>query len=305
MPGVITTGNHPKELWPGVNEWFGLSYKERPPQCTQVFDESSSSMNYEEDVEATTFGYAPIKVEGSAIQYDSHIQGSVTRYTHIAYALGFIVTREERDDNQYAKLANSRAKSLGQSMRQTKEVVAANVFNNGFTGGAFVGGDGVALFSASHPAAAGGTYSNIIGTAADLSEASLEDQLINVRNMTNARGLRIGQLAQKLIIPANEWFNAQRILGSVGQNDTGNNAINAVRSLGMLPDGFMVWDYLTDTDAWFIKTDVQDGLRYFNRVSVEFGRDGDFDTDNAKAKAYERYSFKWSDPRAIWGSAGA
>lgn len=304
MAGTITTGNHPKELWPGVNEWFGISYKERPPQCTQVFDESSSKMNYEEDVEATSFGYAPVKPEGNAITYDSHVQGVTSRYTHIAYALGFIVTREERDDNLYEKLANSRAKSLAMSMRQTKEVVAANIFNNGFTGGANAGADGVALFSAAHPSA-GGNYSNIIATAADLSEASLEDQLINIRNMTNSRGLRIGQLAQKLIIPANEWFNAQRILGSVGQNDTANNAINAVRSLGMLPDGFMVWDYLTDTDAWFIKTDVPDGIRYFNRVGVEFGRDGDFDTDNAKAKSYERYSFGWSDPRAIWGSAGA
>ena len=303
MVGIITTGNHPKALWPGVKAWFGISYNERAPQWSQVFDEATSDKAYEDDVEATSFGYAPQKTEGGAISYDSHSQGYTARYVNKAYALGYIVTREERDDNQYQKLASSRAKSLAMSMRQTKEVVAANIFNNGFDTN-YTGGDAKPLFSTTHPSV-NGNWSNKLATDADLSEASIEDMLINIRTMVNSRGLRIGQLGRKLIVPPQEAFNAQRILKSDLQNDTANNAINAIRSMGLLPDGYMIWDYLTDTDAWFIKTDVQDGLRFFTRVPVEFGKDADFDTDNAKAKAYERYSAGWSDPRAVHGSQGA
>jgi hypothetical protein len=200
MPGIITTGNHPKALWPGINAWFGVSYKERPIECTMVFDEESSEKAYEEDVEASGFGLAPIKQEGSAVSYDSQTQGYTKRYTHVAYALGYIVTKEERADNLYEKVSKSRARSLAFSMRQTKEVIGANVFNNGFDTN-YTGGDGKPLFSATHTSL-NGSWSNLIAVAADLSEASLEDQFINIMNATNSRGLKIALTPQKLIVPA-------------------------------------------------------------------------------------------------------
>lgn len=303
MAGVITTGNHPKALWPGINAWFGLSYKERPIECTMVFDEESSTKAYEEDVEASGFGLAPIKLQGGGVSYDSHTQGFTNRYTHVAYALGYIVTKEELADNLYEKLSKSRARSLAFSMRQTKEVVAANVFNNGFDTNYPVG-DAAAAFSAAHTSL-NGSWSNLIAVAADLSEASLEDQIINIGNATNSRGLKIALTPRKLIVPINEAFNATRIVKSDLQNDSANNAINAIRSMGLLPEGVMIWHYLTDTDAWFIKTDCPDGIKHFSRQAMEFTKDGDFDTENAKAKAYERYSFGMSDPRSIFASAGA
>lgn len=303
MAGVITTGNHPKALWPGINAWFGVSYKEYPQEFSQVFDETSSNQAYEEDVEASGFGLAPVKLQGQGVSYDSHTQGYTTRYTHVAYALGYIVTKEELADNLYEKVSKSRARSLAFSMRQTKEVVFANIFNNGFDTN-YAGGDGLPLFSASHTSL-NGTWSNILSVAADLSEASLEDQLVNISLATNSRGLRIALTGQKLIVPPQEVFNATRIVKSTLQNDTANNAVNAVKAMGLLPGGIVPWHYLTDPDAWFIKTDAPEGLKYFNRQAIEFTKDGDFDTENAKAKAYERYSGGWTDPRAVYGSAGA
>lgn len=303
MAGVITTGNHPKALWPGINAWFGVSYKEYPQEFSQIFDEESSTKAYEEDVEASGFGLAPIKLQGQGVSYDSHTQGYTTRYTHVAYALGYIVTKEELADNLYEKVSKSRARSLAFSMRQTKEVVFANIFNNGFDTN-YPGGDGLPLFSASHTSL-NGTWSNVIAVAADLSEASLEDQLVNISLATNSRGLRIALTGQKLIVPPQEVFNATRIVKSTLQNDTANNAVNAVKAMGLLPGGIVPWHYLTDSDAWFIKTDAPEGLKYFNRQAIEFTKDGDFDTENAKAKAYERYSGGWTDPRGVWGSAGA
>lgn len=303
MAGVITTGNHPKALWPGINAWFGVSYKEYPLEFSQVFDETSSNQAYEEDVEASGFGLAPIKLQGQGVSYDSHTQGYTTRYTHVAYALGYIVTKEELADNLYEKVSKSRARSLAFSMRQTKEVVFANIFNNGFDTN-YAGGDTLPLFSASHTSL-NGTWSNILSVAADLSEASLEDQLVNISLATNSRGLRIALTGQKLIVPPQEVFNATRIVKSTLQNDTANNAVNAVKAMGLLPGGVMPWHYLTDSDAWFIKTDAPEGLKFFNRQGIEFTKDGDFDTENAKAKAYERYSGGWTDPRAVFGSAGA
>lgn len=303
MAGVITTGNHPKALWPGINAWFGLSYEEYPIEYAKVFDEETSDKAYEEDVEASGFGLAPVKLEGQGVSYDSHTQGYTKRYTHVAYGLGYIVTKEELADNLYEKVSKSRARSLAFSMRQTKEVVHANVFNNGFDTN-YAGGDGLPLFSASHTSL-NGTWSNILAVAADLSEASLEDQMINIMNATNARGLRIALTPQMLVVPVNEAFNAQRIVKSSLQNDTANNAINAIKSMGLLPKGVMPWHYLTDTDAWFVKTDAPEGVKTFKRAALEFTKDGDFDTDNAKAKAYERYSCGWTDPRAVYGSAGA
>lgn len=301
---VISTGNHPKALWPGVNTWFGQKYSEHPMECSMVFDTTSSKKSYEEDVESVGFGLAPVKSQGGAVSYDTHAQGNTKRYTHIAYGLGYIVTREEMDDNLYKEVSMKRAGALAFSMRQTKETVAANIFNRGFSN-SYTGADGKELFATDHPVQGGGTQSNEPSVDVDLSEAALEDLLIQIMNAQDARGMKISLMGKKLIVPPALAFEAQRIVGSELQNDTANNAINAVRSMGLLPEGVMVWHYLTDTDAWFIKTNAPDGVKHFQRVAMEFSRDKDFDTDNAKAKAYERYSYGWTDWRGVYGSQGA
>lgn len=300
---VITTGNHPKALWPGVKAWFGASYNEIPLQHTEVFSVDTSDKAYEEDVELTGFGLAPVKSEGGSISYDSHTQGPTTRYTHVVYGLGYIVTQEEIEDNQYEKVSRARSRALARSMRQTKEIVGSNVFNRAFNS-SYVGGDGLELISTAH-VTVNGTQSNELAVAADLSEASLEDMFIQIMNATDTRGLRIRLMPRKLIVPSNLAFEAERIVKSNLQNDTANNAINAIKSKGLLPDGVMVWQYLTDTDAWFIKTDAPDGLKLYNRRALSFDKDNDFDTKNAKAAATERYVFGWSDWRAVYGSEGA
>lgn len=300
---VITTGNHPKALWPGVKEWFGRSYDEFPVECTMVFDTETSRKHREEDVEVTGFGLASVKAEGNAVSYDSESQGYTKTYTHVAYASGFIVTREERDDNLYEIVGKRRARALGFSMRQTKEVVAANVLNRA-TDSNYTGGDGKELLATDHPSLAG-NWSNELAVAADLSEASLEDILIQIAQATNSRGLRIALQGRKLIVPPQLSFEAERIVKSTLQNDTANNAVNAMRSMGMLPEGVMTYHYLTDPDQWFVKTNCPAGLQMIMRTPVEFGKDNDFDTDNAKAKAYERYSVGWTDPRSVYGSPGA
>lgn len=303
MAGVITTGNHPKALWPGVNAWFGAKYQEHPLECTQVFNKSTSRKNYEEDVEQTSFGLAPVKAEGAGVQYDSHSQGYTKRYTHVAYALGYIVTKEELDDNLYTEVSMKRAGSLAFSMRQTKETVAANIFNRAFDS-SYTGGDGKELLATDHPSLAG-DWSNELAVAADLSEASLEDLMIQIMNAKNSRGLKISLMARKLIVPPALAFEAERIVKSNLQSGTANNDLNAMKSMGMLPEGVMVWHYLTDDDAWFLKTNAPEGIKHIERKAIEFTKDNDFDTDNAKAKAYERYTFGWTDPRAVYGSAGA
>jgi hypothetical protein len=300
---VITTGNHPKALWPGVRKFVMGEYSEHPMECTQIFDMKSSTMAYEEDVETTGFGLAAVKGEGAATTYDSHTQGFTKRYTHVAYSLGYIVTREELDDNQYKSKSFKRGKQLAFSFRTTKEIVAANVLNRAFNS-AYTGGDGKELLATDHPTL-GGTFSNELAVAADLSEASLEDLLVQIMNATNSRGLQIAVRGQKLIVPPALSFDVERIMKSSLQNDTDKNAINAIKSMGLLPGGYTVNHYLTDADAWFIKTDVPDGMLGFGRTAFEFTQDNDFDTNNAKAKGYERYSFGWTDPRGLYGSAGA
>ena len=302
MAGVIGTGNHPKALWPGINAWWGTSYNKHPLECMEIFDVKSSGKAYEEDVENLSFGLAPAKPQGSGVAYDSHVQGPTTRYTHIVYGLGYIVTKEEIDDNLYEKVSRDRVSSLAFSMRTTKETVSANVLNRAFNS-SFTGGDGVELISTAH-VTDDGTQSNHLTVAADLSEASLEDLLIQINLMKNSRGLPIAARASKMIIPAALEFEAQRILGSVLQSGTANNDTNAVRSLGIMPKGFSVNHYLTDTDAWFIKTDVENGLTMFDRTKLAFTRDNDFDTENAKAKCIERYSVGWTDWRSIFASPG-
>lgn len=302
---VITTGNHPKALWPGVKAWWGRQYNEHQVEYTDLFDTDTSDMNYEELVEATGFGLAPVKSEGGSTSYDTESQGTVTRVSHVAYSLGYIVTREELDDNKYEIVSKRRASGNAFSMRQTKENVAANIYNRGFNS-SYTFGDGKELLATDHPTL-NGTQSNELATAADMSEASLEDLCIQIMGAKNSRGLQINLKPQSLIVPRNLVFEAERIVKSTLQSGTANNDVNALRSTGMFPKGIKVNHYLTDTDAFFIRTNVPNGtgLVYFQRVPIEFTQDNDFDTSNAKAKSYERYSFSVGDFRAIFGSPGA
>jgi hypothetical protein len=300
---VISTGNIAKLLWPGLNARWGANYTEFPKEYADLVDVFSSDMTYEEDQELTGFGLAPSKPQGAATVYDTMEQGVTTRYTHIAYSLGFIITREAIADNQYEKVGMQRTGSLAFSMRQTKENVVANLYNRGFNS-AYAIGDGAAMLSTAHPTLTG-NQANKLATDADLSEAALEDMVVLIGQAQNSRGLRISLQAKKLIIPVQLQFEAARILKSVQQNDTANNAINALRSMGAFTDGVAVNHYLTDSDAWFARTNAPEGLKLFQRTEAEFTNDGDLDTDNLKYKAYERYSTGCSDWRSIYGSQGA
>lgn len=300
---VISTGNIAKLLWPGLNARWGAKYDEIPREYTDLVDVESSEMTYEEDQEMTGFGLAPVKLQGQPTIYDTMQQGVTNRYTHIAYSLGFIITKEAIDDNLYEKVGMQRTGSLAFSMRQTKENVVANLYNRGFNT-SFLGADGQPMLSASHPTIAG-NQSNVLATAADLSEASLEDLVVQIGLAQNSRGLRVSIQARSLIVPVNLQFEAARILRSVQQSGTANNDINALRSMGIFTDGVKVNHYLTDTDAFFIRTNAPEALKLFERVKAEFRQDGDFDTDNLKYKAYERYSTGWSDWRGIYGTPGA
>lgn len=303
MAGVISTGNHPAALWPGVHAWFGAKYAEHPVEYTQIFDVQTSSKAYEEMVQSYGFGLAPVKPQGSGTSYDSHAQGFTARFSHVAYSLGFIVTREELADNQYSEVSMSRAESLAFSMSQTRENVGANVLNRGFNS-SYTGGDAKELLATDHPLALGGTWSNELSPAADFSEAAMEDLAIQIMNATNPRGLKISLMPKRLIMPTALVFEAERVLKSQLQSDSANNAINALKSKGIIPE-VAVNHYLTDTDAFFIKTNAPRGLTWFDRESVEFKQDSDFDTDNAKAKAYMRFVAGWGDPRGMYGSEGA
>lgn len=303
MAGVITTGNHPKALWPGMHAFWGRTYNEHPMEWSQIFDEASSDKAYEEDAEVTGFGYASVKNQAAAISFDSESQGPTTRYSHVVYGLGYIVSREETEDNLYEVVSKRRIKALSFSMRATKEVVHANILNRAFNS-SYTGGDGKEMCATDHPTLSG-TQSNELTAAADLSEAAIEDLCIQIMNAQNSRGLRIAIMPKKLIVPPNEAFNAERILKSSLQSGTANNDVNAIRAMGILPGGAVVNHYLTDTDAWWIKTNAPDGLRHFKRRAIELKQDNDFDTENAKAKATERYVAGWSDWRALYGSPGA
>jgi len=303
MAGVITTGNHPKALWPGMHAFFGRTYKEKPVQWREIFDVETSSKNYEEDTLVTGFGLAPEKAQGQSVSYDSETQGWTKRYTHVVYGLGYIVTREEMEDNLYEVVSKRRIKGLAFSHRQSEEVVHANILNRAFNS-SYTGGDAKELCATDH-ATLNGNQSNELATAADFSEASLEDMLIQIRQAKNDRGLRIALVPRKLIVPNSLMFEAERVLKSSLRSGTANNDINAVRAMGLLPEGYVVNDYLTDTDAWFIKTDCPNGMTHFERRALEFGQDNDFDTENAKAKATRRYAAGWTDWRSIFGTAGA
>lgn len=300
---VITSSSFAKALWPGVNAWYGKEYNEFETEYTKLFEKNTSTRAFEEDVGVASFGLAVQKAEGAPISYDTERQGFITRYNHVVYALGFIITREIMEDDQYDVVGQKKAQGLAFSMRQTKEVIGANVYNRAFSS-TYTGGDGVALISNAHPNVSGGTWSNQIATASDLSEASLEQAVIDIASFTNDRGLKIAVKPQSLILPWTLAFEATRILKSSGRVGGDNNDINALNSMGLFKD-IVINHYLTDLDAWFIRTNVKNGMKYFERRADEFGMDNDFDTENAKFKATARYSFGWTDPRALYGSAGA
>jgi hypothetical protein len=303
VAGTITTGSFPRSLLPGVNAWVGMAYKRRTPVYDKIFEISKSNRNYEFDVMTVPTGLVPVKGEGDNIVYDSMIQSFETRYVHTVYASGIVITREEVEDDLYGIVAEKRAKALGDSFAVTKEIVCSNILNFGFTGGIHVGGDGQPLFSTSHPIA-GGTYSNRLAVNSDLSESALEQALIDIDSLVDQRGKPILVESTMLIVPKELKFEASRILKSDFRVATADNDINAMKMMGLLQD-VLVDKYLTDPDAWFIKTDVRDGLRYFDRRSLEVATDDDFDTENMKFKVTERYSVGWTDARAIFGSPGA
>ena len=300
---IINTGTHPKALWPGVFSMFGLSYNNRD-QWRDLVDVQTSDKHREEMVQNNGFGLAAIKEQGASIGYDATSQGGTATATHVTYGLGYIVTREAIEDNLYEKLAMGRAKALKRAMVETKNTVVANWLNRGFDTNYSVGTEAKPLFSASHSSSSG-SQSNLLSTAADLSEASLEDLVIQANGATDDRGNKIALQVLSLHIPRQLEFEAARILKSINQNDTANNAVNALRALGTFPEGVKVNNFFTDADAFFIKTDVSDGLTLFQRRELEFTKDNDFGTENALAKATERYSVQIGDFRGWYGSAGA
>lgn len=301
---VIGTGSLARSLMPGVNAWVGQDYADLKQQYKELFRTHNSSSNYEVDVSLSQTGLLVVKPEGQAIQYDDFAQGFVTTYTHLVYASGFIITREEIEDNKYQALTEKRSRLLGRSAKETKENVAANVLNRAFNS-SYTGGDGLELCSTAHLLEKGGTYKNELTTAADLSEASLEQAAIDIMDFRDGANKLISANPRKLVIPRALCFEAERILKSSLQNDTANNSINALKSKGVFSEGYVINHYLTDTDAFFILTDVPDGLKHFERRALEVGNDTDFDSENMKFKVSERYSFGWSDPRGIFGSPGA
>jgi hypothetical protein len=301
--GVINTGTHPKALWPGVHSMFGMSYNNRD-QWRDLVTVQTSEKHREEMVQNNGFGLAAIKGQGESIGYDTTSQGGTATALHVVYGLGYIVTREAIEDNLYEKLAMARAKALKRAMVETKNTVVANWFNRGFDTNYPVGPDATAMFSASHPSSSG-NQSNLLATPADLSEASLEDLVIQANGATDDRGNKIALQVMCLHIPRQLEFEAARILKSINQNDTANNAINALRATGTFPEGVKVNNFFTDPDAFFIRTDVSDGLTLFQRRAMEFTKDNDFGTENALAKATERYSLQIGDFRNYYASAGA
>ena len=291
------------ELEPGLNALFGLEYKNYENQHTQIYTIESSDRAFEEEVMESGFGEAPVKTEGAGVSYDQAQEVYTARYTHETIALAFSLTEEAVEDNLYDRLSARYTKALARSMAQTKQIKAAAVLNGAFT--TSIGGDGVVLCSTAHPTLSGPNLSNTLATAADLSETSLEQALIDIQAFTDERGLKIAVQGLKLIIPKELQFTADRILKSTLRVGTADNDLNAIRNMGMVSQGYTVNNFLTDPDAFFIKTDAPNGMKMFERVSLKTGFEGDFDTGNVRYKARERYSFGFSDPRGLFGSPGA
>jgi hypothetical protein len=304
MAGVINTGTHPKLLWPGIHATWGQLYEAHEKEYTELYEIDSSEKAYEQDVQITGFGLAPVKGQGAPVSYDSETQGFVSTYVHTAYALGYIVTHEELRDNLYKEVATRRAKANAFSINQTVETVSAFLYNNAFSGTFFTMPDGQPLISASHVQVTGGTFSNALTPAADLSEAALEDISIQIMQMTMDRGLKIAAMGQSLHIAPNEHFNANRIMKSVLQSDTANNNINVLKATNAFPKGIKLNHYFTQPSAWFVRTNIPNGMTFFWREKPQFEQDNDFDTKNAKAATYMRFSLGCTDPRGIYGSNG-
>jgi hypothetical protein len=295
-----------KELLPGLNALFGLEYKRYGEEHKELYETEKSERSFEEETKLSGFSAAPVKSEGAQIAYDNAQEAFTARYSHETIALGFSITEEAIEDNLYDSLSARYTKALARAMSYTKQVKAASVLNNGFTNSAqYYGGDGVPLFSASHPLVSGGTNSNVASTPVDLNETSLESALIQIAAWTDERGLLIAAKGRKLIIPPALMFVATRLLDTNLRVGTNNNDISAIVNNGSVPEGYSVNHFLTDTNAWFLLTDVPNGLKHFERMPMETKMDGDFDTGNVRYKARERYSFGWSDPLAVWGSAGS
>jgi hypothetical protein len=292
-----------KELEPGLNALFGLEYKNYENQHLQVYTVESSDRAFEEEVMESGFGEAPVKSEGSGVSYDQAQEVYTARYTHETIALAFALTEEAVEDNLYDRLSARYTKALARSMAQTKQIKAAAVLNGAFT--TSIGGDGVVLCATNHPTLSGPNLSNTLATPADLSETSLEQSLIDIAAFTDERGLKIAVQGLKLIIPKELMFTADRIMKSTLRPGTADNDVNAIRNMGMVPQGYVVNNFLTDPDAFFIKTDAPNGMKMFDRVAMKTGFEGDFDTGNVRYKARERYSFGFSDPRGLFGSPGA
>jgi len=291
-----------KELEPGLNALFGLEYKTYKEEHTEIYTTESSDRAFEEEVMLSGFGEAPVKSEGAGVAYDQAQEVYTARYTHETIALAFSLTEEAIEDNLYDRLSSRYTKALARSMATTKQIKGANILNNAFT--TSLGGDGVALCSTAHPTLGGANLANELATSADLSEASLEQALIDIAAFTDERGLKIAVQGTRLIIPKELQFTADRILKSTLRVGTADNDINAIKNMGMIPQGYSVNHYLTDVDAFFIMTDAPDGMKMFDRVSMSTGFEGDFETGNVRYKARERYSFGFSDPRGIFGSPG-
>jgi hypothetical protein len=293
-----------KELLPGLNALFGLEYARYGEQHKEIYETETSERSFEEETKLSGFSAAPVKNEGSAIAYDNAQEAFTARYTHETIALGFSITEEAVEDNLYDSLSSRYTKALARAMAYTKQVKAASTLNNGFDSD-YPGGDGQPLFSASHPLISGGVNSNVPSTPADLNETSLENAVIQIAAWTDERGLLIAAKPRKLVIAPANMFVATRLLETELQVDTANNNINAIKSNGSIPEGYTVNNFLTDPDAWFLCTDVPNGLKHFVRTPLQNSMDGDFDTGNVRYKARERYSFGWSDPLGVFGSAGA
>jgi hypothetical protein len=291
-----------KELEPGLNALFGMEYKGYEKEHEQIYDTETSDRAFEEEVMLSGFGEAPVKTEGAGVSYDNAQEVYTARYTHETIALAYSLTEEAVEDNLYASLAARYTKALARSMATTKQIKAAAVLNNAFT--TAIGGDGKPLCATDHPTLSGPDLRNELSTPADLSETSLEQALIDIAAFTDERGLKIAVRGLKLIVPKELQFTSDRILKSTLRVGTADNDINAIKNMGMVPQGYTVNHYLTDPDAWFIKTDAPNGMKMFERVAFKTGFEGDFDTGNVRYKARERYSFGYSDPRGIFGSPG-
>jgi len=301
---AISRAQLAKELEPGLNALFGMEYDRYENEHAEIFDTESSDRAFEEEVLIVGFGNASVKSEGQGVQFDSATEGFTARYTHETVALAFALTEEAVEDNLYDRLGARYTKALARSMAHTKQVKAANVLNNAFSS-SYTGGDGVSLINTAHTLADGGSLANRQTTMADLNETSLENALISISTFVDDRNMILALRGMKLIVPPQLQFVADRLLETPGRVGTADNDINAVKNLGLLPEGYTVNHFLTDTDAWFLRTDCPDGFKHFERTPISTSMEGDFDTGNVRYKARERYSFGWSNPRCVFGSQGA